>query len=156
MGDYFTYLVKIVDGDRNLQLCKELFDIPFHWDPEIDLDENGAENGKYLRVEYYQETGKKCEKSGGCSVLEMIIGIVVGMERIMGIPGDEHPERWFWEIIENLDLESGDVKKKVERWMNREFDKDGNGGMFPISRPFQDQRTAPFWQQAMSYLGERV
>lgn len=153
---YFAYLVEIIDGARNPQLCQMLFDIPFHWDPKIVLDENSAENGKYLRVKYFEETGNKCDRTGRCSVLEVLVSMAIGMEQIMAVPGEEQPERWFWEMIDNLDLENGDAEDKIERWMNRDFTRNGEGGMFPIRHPHQDQRTAPFWQQAMAYLGERV
>lgn len=76
----------------------------------------------------------------------------------MGEPGNDHPERWFWEMIDNLGLRNyseQSVIDNVGKWMARDYDKDGRGGIFPLNRPLRNQRTVPIWEQAGSYMCER-
>lgn len=157
---YFDWLLGIIRCDnRHIELCRQLFSIEFRWDYAIELDADRAENGKELRLLYFNETGNNSGMGGmPCTVLEMMIALSLAMENIMGEPGNDHPERWFWEMIDNLGLRNyseQSVIDNVGKWMARDYDKDGRGGIFPLNRPLRNQRTVPIWEQAGSYMCER-
>lgn len=155
---YFRFLLSLVKGDY--KLCKTLFSLEFRWDYTIELDADRAENGKGLRVLYFQETGESAGMDGEpCNVFEMLVAMCLAMENIMGEPGNDHPDRWFNDMMENLDIldkDTAEVQEKVCKWMMRDYDKNGVGGIFPISKPYRDQRKVPIWEQAGEYMSERL
>lgn len=154
---YLMYLINLVDAGERVPLCEELFSIPFKYDPEMVHDAILADNAASLRISYKEDTGLSSYKYGICSCLELLVYIAIKMEGIMVTNGEMHPERWFDDMINNLDICDGvDVEDKITRWMNRDFSKSGKGGLFPLKNARQDQRLTPFWQQAGSYMGERV
>ena len=69
-------------------------------------------------------------------------------------------QQWFWTMITNLGL--GDmydsrfdrryVKKVVDKFLNREYSPDGDGGLFRIRNCDEDLRTVEIWTQLCWYL----
>lgn len=168
LDGYFKYLLNNYLGiDTDTQYRKllwHLYSTPYQWDHRIELDADRAEDGKSLRLSYFNDMGLRSELSGKqCSVLEMLISVSVGMESIMGDPENYHPARWFWEIIDNLGLTSQDeycfdkeyVGNVLTIFMSRSYDKNGLGGAFPLYYSSVDQRQVPIWEQACAYLTER-
>ena len=163
---YFEWLISKVDsGMRFRRLYGFLFDIEFRWDFTIELDGDRAEKGKSLRLLYFDETGRRSAMEGiPCTVLEMMVALSLDMENIMGEPGNDHPERWFSQMIDNLGLSMMDnyhfdqerVIASVGRWLGRDYDKNGNHGLFPLKTFRHDQRRVPIWEQACAYMSERV
>jgi hypothetical protein len=50
-----------------------------------------------------------------------------------------------------------DIQNIFIRLNRREYDSDGgNGGLFPLNEPNEDQRDVEVWYQMMAYLQERV
>lgn len=170
INEYYMYLLDKVGAltgyfRNRSRICAQLFLIEFRWDFTIELDADRAENGKRLRLNYYYDTGRNSGMKGTpCTVLEMLIAMSCAMEDIMGEPGNDHPERWFWDMIDNLGLGDMDddnfdecvVNDRVANWMSRNYDRNGNGGIFPLRFSKSDQRRVPIWEQAGSYMSERV
>ena len=165
---YFRYLVDKVDGlgaySGRTTLLKQLFETEYRWDYKIPLDSDRAEDGKNLRLSYFHETGKHSHMEfKPCTVLEMLIAMSLAMENIMGAPGDYHPERWFWEMLENIGIanmkdrnyDSQSVASAIDVWLSRDYDKKGHGGIFPLHRSKRDVRRMPIWEQAGMYMTER-
>ena len=102
---YFRWLTdQIDDGSGRVKkyrhLLSDLFDISYKW--VIELDSNRAVDGMNLREKYRADY----ERDMGCSVLEMLIAMCVRFEySVASEPGEEDPSRWFWLIIERLDLD---------------------------------------------------
>lgn len=97
------------------------------------------------------------------SVLEVLIALSFRCERdIMGEPGSYEDDKWFWIMLENLGLfeyendrfNEDDVNYILQKWMNREFNYDGNGSIFPLFRPKRDQREIEIWDQMSDFLNE--
>lgn len=168
---YFTYLVGrvgVIPGspfEKYYKLLNDLFHIEFLWDYSIVTDVNRADDGIYMRFLYFQETGKGRDYDGDlpCTVLEMLVGLSVRLETdLMGEPGNDHPERWFWDMINNLGLSSNTddhydqqiTWDNVGRWMSRNYRPDGYGGLFPLHHPPMDQRRVPIWDQMSMYINE--
>lgn len=84
---------------------------------------------------------------------------------------DENPHRtahYFWVMMENLGIKelSDDrweyrhgefrVEDAVNRVLDRTYDRNGNGGLFPIYilRPEDDVRNMEIWYQMQLWLNE--
>lgn len=168
--DYLLYLIWR-GGLQNMTKYSRLFEIlhniKFIW--LIDRDENREGDGIELRddYEYHNETLEDKDivnfMDHWCSVLEMMIGLSIRVDdEFIGDPADEHPEEFFMEMIENLGLDvykgkryrEEDVIKIVRKWLERKFDRNGNGSPFPVKNDCRDQRKLEIWDQMNSYIYE--
>lgn len=173
---YFKWLysqvasTRISDKTRSYwALARVLHSTEFVW--SIRLDENRAEDGKELRVEFYNakdETPDILWDDMGCSVFEMLIAV----SRRLAFNGGGAPSEWFWILIENLHLskcndyemtESNQApayhihtRNAITRLMFRQFDKNGVGGLFPLQHAHRDQTRVEIWEQLNAYLIERM
>ena len=157
------------DGSYS-KLAKFLLDDDFTW--LIPLDENRAVDGIELRYLYARISGvndasivQKTEDTKACSVLEMLVALSRRIERdITGTPGDDHPERWFWEFMHNLGIDDQNndafddnyITMVIDTWLMRRFRRNGLGSPFPLDEPFGDQRRKEIWVQMQSYLNEHL
>jgi hypothetical protein len=161
---YFKWLVNKVNAkSEDVPLLHFLFTEEFWWDPSIPTDSSRAEDGIDLRALYFDETDEDFDLDEPCTVLEMLIALALRIERdIMGEPGYDYPERWFWTMIKNLGLsdERGGLFSEnycsnvIENWLSRKYDSNGYGGLFPLKYPHSDQRKIPIWDQMSAYLNE--
>ena len=64
---------------------------------------------------------------------------------------------WFWDMIDSLGVLSGDktVEAVLEKFLNRQYKKNGEGGLFTVKRSTIDMRTEEIWYQVCWYLSER-
>lgn len=168
--EYFNYLTdKISEGVvRHRSLLAYLFDRPFTWSYKIQTDANRAKDGKFLRDRYANETGDYLlysDRIEPCSVLEMLVALSIRIEEdIMAEPGEEKPEKWFWEMIKNLGLYPATdkvyredlVRGIVDNWLTRNYEPNGNGGLFPLHSAKKDQRLVSIWDQMNFYLNEKL
>ncbi len=163
---YFGFLMDIVKGydgthERGVMACGALFDIPFRWSHKIPLDADRAENGVALRVYYYKKMHKYTGIEGSeCNMLEMLVALAMAMDSVVSWSEDPHPERWFWEMLENVGIDDVDdygyVVEVVGHVLDRRYKANGSGGFFPLKFSPIDQRTNPIWNQASAYICERV
>lgn len=174
---YFTWLLNKVYGrskvytQRYSDLLSYLHQMEFRWDRTITTDENRADDGVNLRLLYFNEVGSlygenltREDTSRPCSVLEMLIALSCRIETdIMGEPGDDHTEKWFWEMIDNLGLSGMTnnmfdpvvVNNAIGKWLGRSYKASGKGGLFPLKKNYNvDQRRVPIWDQMGTYLVE--
>jgi len=136
----------------------------------IPNDDNRGEDGKQLREKFINEEGPQALSQsdlGGCSVLEMLIGLSFRLEfETMSSRWEKTPSEWFWILIDNLGLEwcnnsmflqhksIDKIITKVEIFLNRHYKNDGNGGLFPLKNPRKDQRRIEIWYQMSGYILE--
>lgn len=169
--EYFLWLSSLIKADKPRHDCLEfvwsLHQKEFYW--SVPNDDNRAEDGKKLREAYFRETSKNdCDcLDGPCSILEMIIGLAYRIDYILtdsekGI----RIEKWFWELINNLGLEQFSdndpyIQEKIARndkiltrMLNRDYSRNGDGGLFPLKMLSDDQKKIELWYQMMSYLDE--
>ena len=72
--------------------------------------------------------------------------------------------QWFWGMIVNLGLGSMTdgrydrrfVEGVLNRFLNREYEPDGRGGLFRIKHCNRDLRTVEIWYQLCWYLDSIV
>lgn len=167
--DYYEWLLEKIDGHMEPfihygSLLSELHSIPFSW--SLDRDMNLAVNGEQLRWEFMDERNVAdiFYKDGiKCSVLEMLIALSVRCDNdIMGVGDRSQAGKWFWIMIENLDLmhctddnfDPGFVERQIDIWLSRSFDRKGNGSPFPLKKAIHDQRKVEIWRQMCGYLSE--
>jgi hypothetical protein len=145
------------------QLAKQLYETPFTW--IISDDGNRAERGKELRKEFIRDCDVEDIEINWlqieCSVLEMMVSLACRASfESWGEPGD-----WFWKFLENLGLNGyndnvyskaimQEVDAVIRRWLDREYEKDGVGGLFPRQNATQDQTQLNIWYQMQGYLLE--
>lgn len=165
---YFRWLVSKL-GPRAVDyqlLLKQLYLMEFFWNEKSNpMDGNRAADGVQLREDFYEEEfiDPSMTIEGPCNVLEMLTALSYRIEMsITGVPGQTKPEKWFWIMLENLDLlkckddsfDTGYVEQQVGKWLKRDITRNGKGGIFPLKRIKEDQRKVDIWMQMQSYLLE--
>lgn len=172
--EYFEWLVDLVCGNRFSEkisfdkLLAHLHDTEFRY--SIPLDENRAMDGIDLRYRFAAECGYRdsavLELPDYCSVLEMMIALSIRCEEyIMDDPmiGDRTGQ-WFWEMITSLGLGScyndrydhAAVEAIITRFLDRDYEPNGKGGLFTIRNCEVDMRDLEIWRQLMRYLNSIV
>lgn len=168
-SDYFEWMHDLVCEDRFAktisyrQLLTFLHEVEFIY--FVPYDENRAAEGISLRYRYCLL--HNCEDlehyiTGPCSVLEMMVALALRCEEtIMDDPlMGNRTSQWFWNMISNMGLGSMSdnnynewlVNDVVTRFLNREYEPDGRGGLFRVKDWDRDMRTAEIWHQLMAYI----
>lgn len=171
-SDYFEWMYELVDGGdysevtSYRQLLTFLHDVEFVY--FVPYDENRAAEGIALRYQYCCQ--HDCEDlevylDGPCSVLEMMVALAIHCENITDDPSlGNRTAQWFWAMITNMGLGSMTdsnynewlVNDVVTRFLNREYDADGSGGLFRVKGWNRDMRKAEIWHQLMAYINSMV
>lgn len=172
LNEYFEWICKIIcdmDQPRALsyeRLLTHLHTIKFTY--SIRKDQNRAEDGKDLRWRFINGL---VNSDGGadylsclvdpCSVLEMMVALAIRCEEIMDDPclGDRTAQ-WFWGMIVNLGLgamtdtryDQQVVNEAVDRFLKRDYEPNGKGGLFTVRHCEYDLRTVEIWKQMCWYL----
>ena len=166
--DYLSWLesqVVSVKSPSCWNLLKVLYTTEFVW--FIPNDDNRVEDGRMLRVEFFDGRGFQNEHDWmelGCSVLEML----VALSRRLSFEDEGEPSERFWELLENLGLNYytdmyihqhedvwEEIQDKLDTLIWRTYDHKGRGGLFPLEHPAQDQRDVEIWYQMSAYIIER-
>lgn len=137
-------------------------------------DMNRSEDGKNLRAffasQYDDPDDILMQLDGPCTVLEMLIGLAKRMDFMFIGSGDRNQaSHWFFVLIQNLglytyddDMLLGDEEKheEVDRILDilleRHYERDGRGGLFPLRNPYQDQTKVEIWYQANAWMMENT
>ena len=171
--EYFEWLFNLICGKRfskNISYRKPLtylHSIEFTY--SIPNDANRVEDGVDLRYRYTLEHNSREDiryLDGPCSVLEMMVALAIRCEEsIMDDPDiGDRTGQWFWSMINSLGLShmrdecfnrdaAGDI---IERFLNREYEPNGRGGLFTIRRCPVDLREVEIWYQLCWYLDSIV
>lgn len=168
--EYFKWLCDIVCGGRfskNIsydKLLKCLHSIEFR--VLIPNDINRAKDGVDLRRRYYLQTSNYAGLSCPCTVLEMMVALTIRCEEsIMDNPSfGDRTGQWFWEMIRTLGLsnitddyfDEAYVREKIDIFMDRQYEPDGQGGLFKIKHCRRDLRTVEIWYQLCWYLDQFI
>lgn len=155
--------------DNHLGLIDELFEFNFY--TIIPMDKNRANGGITYRESFAYDYGidpSQFISAMGTSakVLEVLVDIsyLCGEEIGGGYKGDRTAD-WFWRLIKNLGLDwvVGDeleletkmaVIMVLSRWLGRNFEPDGSGGLFPLKNPPGDERNVEILYQMRAYINE--
>lgn len=142
-------------------LFRDLHSVEFVW--LLTGDDNRAEDGLDVRKQFLREARLDQDPpwlSIGCSVLEMLIAF---SERA-SFETEISSRDWFWIFLENLNLsELNDASSRVtdkayhiiNKFVWRDYEYSGQGGLFPLRNPRRDQRKLEIWYQFCDYLIDR-
>ena len=139
-------------------LLEKLYSMNFI--PRIERDENRALDGIFLRENFGYDGMEPC------SVLEMMVALAGRFDGNSGFDEDQVGSN-FWILIENLSIERFDdayclknvygrmlIETAIQRMMDRTYQFDGYGGLFPLKRATIDQRKVEIWDQMQEWLIE--
>ena len=167
---YFEWMYNLACGNRysknisHRKLLSFLHEVEFIY--LLPMDENRARDGIDLRRRFSLITEHDDILTryldGPCSVLEMLVSLSIRCEEsIMDDPSiGDRTTQWFWGMIVNLGLGSmTDERFDIDlandvifRFLNREYEPDGRGGLFTIHDCPYDLRTVEIWYQMNWYL----
>lgn len=166
--EYFDWMCHIVCGGRFARensyrkLLAYLHEVEFVW--MIPKDANRAEDGESLRWRFAYENHMHIgrELDGPCSVLEMILALAIRCENdIMDDSSvGDRTGQWFWKMINNLGLsgmtdrrfDANYVEEVIDRFLHRDYEPDGHGGLFVIHDCPYDLREVEIWTAMLWYL----
>ena len=170
--EYFEWLSRLVGGERYSKqvsfnkLLRYLHKTEFRY--VLKRDKKRALDGMDLRYRYALILDEyNCDRivgylEGPCSTLEMLVALALRCEEtIMDNPViGNRTGQWFWGMIVNLGLGSMDDNRFdedlaydiLERFMNREYEANGKGGLFTIRHCAHDLRDIEIWIQLLWYL----
>lgn len=93
-----------------------------------------------------------------------MLELFIGLSRRLSFQADGEPRAWFWQLMENLDLErfndntqipEEEVRKILDEVTGRTYKRNGAGGLFPLKKAHKDQRDVELWYQLNAYLLEK-
>ena len=136
----------------------------------INYDENRAKDGIQLR-DIWQRANNLSEEDiafGVSKILEVLIGISKRvLYEIYGSKWAElfSPSDIFWVLLENLSLEKfsdeylaagmfEEIDEILIIWIERHYNRNGVGGIFPVMRASKNMRNLELWDQMSLYIHE--
>ena len=174
IDEYFTWLYNLTSENRysdNISYKKLLMHLHYTEFRYLMLqDRNRAEDGMELRYRFAITHDYDREEVNEvlaildrpCTVFEMMVALAVRCEEtIMDDPSKgDRTGYWFWKMIVNLGLGSvldhkfdkRLVDEKLNRFLERDYEPDGKGGLFRIRDCDRDLRTVEIWHQLCWYL----
>lgn len=165
---YFNWMYDMVFTKRAplyIRLLRYLNSQEFTYN--IRLDGNRADDGLYLRYRFKQENHLRAVDvdrylTGKCSVLEMMVALCLRIEEdIMDDPvKGNRIHKWFHVMLKSLGLLDMDdayfderyTDKVITRFLNREYEPNGAGGLFRIKDCPYDLRSVEIWYQMCWYF----
>lgn len=168
---YFDWMCQLVCDKRlekqsYLKLLCYLDSVTFNY--TIPMDGNRAEDGIDLRYRFGYENAYEDRMIAShldfrpCSVLEMMVALAVRCEEDIMYDPDfgVRPDRWFWYMISSLGLDDmtndnfdeSRVEHIITTFINREYKRNGEGGLFTVKNCKCDLRGVEIWYQMCQYL----
>lgn len=136
----------------------------------LDMDGNRAEDGIDLRYRFAYEHNYDYPMvttyldDRPCSVLEMMVALAIRCEDSIMADSDigNRTSLWFWNMIKSLGLDhmsdanfdKDAADEIIDRFLDREYEPNGKGGLFTIEHCKNDLRSIDIWYQMMFYLDE--
>jgi hypothetical protein len=169
LNRYFDFLCNIV-GRRNEyeELLKQLHRTEFY--SLVPNDHNRGADGEHLREIFcdMMRLSTPILFNKPCSVLEMLIGLAHRLEfESAQSSWEKSPEEWFWILLNNLGLDEytndeyfndRDTLSRVDIildiFLRRLYKRNGEGGLFPLRYPKENQRKVEIWYQMTAYILE--
>ena len=166
---------KVTRSSRHTELMEILFNKQFVW--VVANDSNRIQDALDLRREFLldahfgkvfqvPEAGKLGQntieqfRSNEASVLEVLIGI----SRRLSFLAGGIAEVWAWKLVENLELhhmkdplsakKRDEINEVLDSLIFRTYQKNGQGGFFPLGYPDDDQTKVEIWYQMSAYIEE--
>ena len=136
----------------------------------LPLDDNRYADGVDLRYRFGYEANipqtviASESDARPCSVLEMMVALAHRCEEHIMADEDvgNRTGKWFWDMIKSLQLLGMDnkhfdkkyVDDRIRILLNRQYDRNGKGGLFTVHHHLEDMRKLEIWYQLTLYLQE--
>lgn len=173
--EYFEWMMRWISYGtrRNVESYREvlnhLHSVPFSY--SLPMDGNRFEDGIDLRYRFGYECNYtkpeiaclidcKC-----CSILEMMVALAIRCEEHIMCDSDygDRTGYWFWIMIDSLGLgtqygiryDTDYTNMVLTRFLNREYEPNGKGGLFTIEDCRYDMRSIDIWYQMCWYLNDK-
>jgi len=134
-----------------------MHDLEFVW--TVPNDDNRVQDGLDLRHEFLDGARRRL-RIDGASILEVLIALSRRVEFTAG--GDATV--WAWRLLKNLRLskmsdpltgsEADHVDEILDSLVWRTYQRNGEGGFFPLKHPLEDQTKVEIWYQMNAYVME--
>lgn len=156
-----------VRARNHWKLIKQLHDTIFV--AIVSNDENRIADARDLRYEYldkYENGHKHLDwLMTPCSMFELLIVL----SNAAAFEMDDRVDAWFWHFIDTLGFEQFNdreydqhpdhveqaVTTTLDRVIWRTYKPNGQGGLFPLREPNENQREVELWYQLNAYLLEQ-
>lgn len=167
--DYYAWLISQINIPTKRDYY-ELFEImhntEFHW--TIPNDDSRISDGEHLRKDYFRFVLHDQYHEGDLELefvtfLEVLVALSRRLAWVMSDQGNE--PYWAWRLIKNLRLNKQSdplspkqveyVKEVLYNVIWRQYDRQGNGGFFPLERTTKDQTKIDIWYQMQEYSIEK-
>lgn len=168
--EYFEWIYQELDGKGWRKLLTRLHEIPFY---SINpLDDNRFADGLNVRTRFCEYAGVPVNvmnikmKDIKCSVLEVMYGLALrGEDTIMA--DEDYGDRasmWFWIMVKSLGLydmtndkyDYDFVEHTIARFLERDYEPDGRGGLFTIPNCKRDLRDVDIWMQMSLFFSTLI
>lgn len=172
-NNYFNWICGIVinneEGitDDYIILLSSLFNREFTYSHPMDKNRyiDGLELRSRFAMDVYGGDENLIINTLGlykCSILEMMVALSLRCEEIMQNGELNRTHIWFLNMIHSLYLDDlsdynfdDDVfEQNINKFLNREYAYNGNGGLFTLANPIGDLRDIEIWYQMMMWLKE--
>lgn len=172
---YFEWMCQLIyDGQAKRPSYRKLLCLLHSTDftYTIPMDGNRAEDGIDLRYRFGYENKYRDSivtaylDDRPCTVLEMMVALAIRCEEHIMCDPDvgNRTGQWFWNMIDNLGLGNMNdagfdkiyAKKVIQKFLNREYKRNGKGGLFTVKHCRQDMRSVEIWYQMCWYLDEKL
>ena len=128
----------------------------------VPNDDNRIQDALLLRALYCEEENGRFEEDFPATFLEVLISLSERMEYMLHSPDDYgHARMYFWSMLANIGLYSTTrdakyIHEKVSMVLDRTYEWNGRGGLFPLEHATDDQREVEIWYQMMAWISEKA
>lgn len=177
--EYFNWMCSLIHYEypfiwnEHIKLLHYLFLIPFTYkECLIELDCNRVDDGLDLRYRFEYE--QRCQYGhttsleciNDCRLLELLVALALRCEEHIMDNLDIGPRTstWFWTMIESMGLihmtddnfDASVVEGIVDRFVRRQYDLNGSGGLFTVENCTTNMRDVEIWYQMCMYLNRTI
>ena len=158
--EYFEWLTTQIHNNSSKtfnDLYERMHNTEFIW--WVPNDDNRVQDGMALRYEFAEARRGKLTLNGA-TFLEVLVAL---SRRVSFTVGGDDARRWAWRLIKHIGLnrmsdpltngQSQRVAEILEDVIWRNYEKDGQGGFFPLknNKPGQDLTKLELWDQLQLY-----
>lgn len=169
--EYNSWLIEKTGLFENhfVKLGHALIEKEFYYFLENDI--NRAIDGEQVRNDFIHETlwDDYSALNGPCNCLEMLYGLAKRINEIIYDPDNQidTTQESIFCMLQNLGLLKFDdyhyeqrggneaVFRILEIFLERSYDRFGNGGLFPNKNSKKDQRKVEIWYQMAEYVNNK-
>jgi hypothetical protein len=158
--EYYEWLIDQIDAPRHKNfsdLFERMHNFEFVW--TVPNDDNREQDALDLRGEFLEGSAAKL-LLGGATMLE----ILVALSRRVAFTAGGSEKAWAWKLLKNLHLHrmhdplSDAQKRRVDDILYavvwRTYERNGEGGFFPMKNSLDDQTKVEIWYQLNAYVME--